>query len=73
MKPTAYQIRVNVNGQAHPIQAPATLADLIARLGHAPHAIATAVDGDFVAVDDRARRGLRNGDHVTCFQAIVGG
>ena len=73
MNPTACEIRVNVNGQAHPIQAPATLADLIARLGHAPRAIATGVNGDFVAVDDRARRGLLDGDRITCFQAIVGG
>ena len=73
MNPTSPTLQVSVNGQQHPLDAHATLADLIAHLGHAPNAIATAVDGEFVASADRATRQLRDGDRVVCFQAIVGG
>lgn len=68
-----HSVNVNVNGQTQRVPAGATLSDLIAQLGHAPRAIATAVNGDFIACDDRAERVLQGGDQVTCFQAIVGG
>ena len=66
-------LNVNVNGQAHSLPGPSTLAELIARLGHAPESVATALNGCFVARDERAVQVLVDGDHVTCFQAIVGG
>jgi sulfur carrier protein len=62
-----------VNGQAHTLGASDTLADLIGQLGHAPEGIATAINGEFVARSERAARVLREGDTVTCFQAITGG
>jgi len=35
--------------------------------------VATALNGEFVPRTERAARVLRNGDKVTCFQAITGG
>lgn len=66
-------VDVSVNGQRHTVRALSTLADLIRALGHAPESIATALNGHFVARDQRARAVLRDGDRVNCFQAIVGG
>lgn len=64
---------VTVNGESHALPAGATLAALLARLGHAPDSVATAVNGAFVARRERTDRVLCDGDQVTCFQAIVGG
>lgn len=66
-------LEVSVNGGTHTLAASDTLADLIGRLGHAPESVATALNGEFVARGERATRVLRNGDKVTCFQAITGG
>lgn len=64
---------VLVNGQVHTLCAPRTLAELIRELGHTPDSVATALNGEFVARRQRADRVLRDGDRVTCFQAITGG
>jgi sulfur carrier protein len=64
---------VLVNGQVHALSAPRTLAELIGELGHAPDSVATALNGEFVARSQRGERVLRDGDRVTCFQAITGG
>lgn len=64
---------VLVNGQVRTLCAPRTLAELIRELGHAPDSVATALNGEFVARGQRADRVLRDGDRVTCFQAITGG
>jgi sulfur carrier protein len=64
---------VSVNGQTHALAASTTLADLIGRLGHAPDSVATALNGEFVARGQRGEHVLRDGDRVTCFQAITGG
>lgn len=69
----ALTLDVIVNGQAHTLVAFSTLADLISRLGHVPEGIATAVNGEFVVRNQRHECVLRDGDKVTCFQAIVGG
>jgi sulfur carrier protein len=66
-------INVSVNGARHAALAGATLADLLGALGHAPERFATAVNGEFVARDKRGGHVLRDGDQVSCFQAIVGG
>jgi sulfur carrier protein len=70
---TSTSLEVTVNGQPHTLSAPASLADLIEHLDHAPHSIATALNGEFIARGLRDQRVLRDGDQVTCFQAIVGG
>ena len=64
---------VSVNGQPQTLPAFASLADLVARLGHAPEGIATAVNGEFVARGQRRQHVLCDGDRITCFQPIVGG
>jgi sulfur carrier protein len=66
-------VRVTVNGDAVELSPGTTLADLIAQLGHEPKAVATAVNGEFVARHARAQRLLAEGGQVTCFQPIVGG
>jgi sulfur carrier protein len=69
----ALMLDIVVNGQVRPLVAFSTLADLVNELGHAPEGIATAVNAVFVARGRRAECVLRDGDNVTCFQAIVGG
>lgn len=66
-------LEVIVNGQARTLPALSTLADLIGLCGHPGDAIATALNGEFVARDQRHRCVLCDGDQVTCFQPIVGG
>jgi sulfur carrier protein len=66
-------VDITVNGKVRTVSSSGSLADLIGQLGHAPEGIATALNGQFVARDDRHERILRDGDQVTCFQAIVGG
>ena len=50
-----------------------TLAALLTAQGVQPEAVATAVNGEFVARDQRASQLLCAGDTVLTFQAIVGG
>ena len=69
----AAEITVQLDGQSHAVPAGATLADLVASLGHAPQAIATAINAQFVPRDERAATPLKPGDQVMLFQPIVGG
>lgn len=66
-------LTVTLNGQPHLLEEALSLAELLARLGHAADSLATAVNGEFVARGQRAQRLLQPGDQVTCFQPIVGG
>ncbi|CAN5915731.1 hypothetical protein BH11PSE8_BH11PSE8_22540 [soil metagenome] len=66
-------ITVNVNGQARTLLAAMPLDVLVDHLGHAPEAVATALNGEFVARAQRPERILCEGDRVTFFQPIVGG
>lgn len=60
-----------VNGEAQP---PATdLAALIERLGLADAAVATALNGRFVAVHARAATALAEGDRVEVLSPMQGG
>ncbi|MFT3721825.1 sulfur carrier protein ThiS [Pseudorhodoferax sp.] len=63
---------IQLDGRPHAVPAGSTLAELVAALGHAPGAVATAVNGEFVARGLRDRP-LREGDAVVLFQPIVGG
>jgi len=62
-----------------PLRLPAgsTLADAVAHLlqgdARQPDAVATAVNGEFVARTARARHTLQDGDAVLCFSPITGG
>ncbi|MBT0568876.1 sulfur carrier protein ThiS [Curvibacter sp. CHRR-16] len=70
-----------LNGQPLPLATdqplPTTLAELVALLattqGVQPERIATAVNGEFVAISARAARVLHSGDEVMTFQPIFGG
>ncbi|MGV3492370.1 MAG: sulfur carrier protein ThiS [Ramlibacter sp.] len=64
---------ITVNGEPREVRAGDTLADLVAALGQPPAALATAVNGEFVARAARAERPLREGDAVFTFQPITGG
>lgn len=66
-------IVITVNGQAQPIPTGTSLANVLAHAQLAPEAVATAVNGEFVARPDRASRELLAGDAVFTFQAITGG
>ncbi|HSW19891.1 MAG TPA: sulfur carrier protein ThiS [Ramlibacter sp.] len=66
-------IAVTLNGTPHTLPAGQTLADLIAQLDAPPQALATAVNGEFVARQARSERQLREGDAVFTFQPITGG
>ncbi len=66
-------VTVTVNGEPHAIEPGASVAALVARLGHAPESIAVAVDAVFVPRSRRAECLLRGGEQLTFFQPIVGG
>lgn len=66
-------VTVQVDGKPHDVPEGTTLAELVAALGCEPKAVATAVDGVFVARSARAERVLRGGEAVLLFQPIVGG
>ncbi|MDR2127518.1 MAG: sulfur carrier protein ThiS [Burkholderiaceae bacterium] len=69
----AQTIGITLDGQSAPVARGSTLADLLAQLGHAPDAVSTAVNGEFVARAARAAYTLAPGDQVLLFHPIVGG
>ncbi|MEY4414291.1 MAG: hypothetical protein RIQ53_1584 [Pseudomonadota bacterium] len=71
--PVAAPLTILLDEQAQALPGPCTLAELVERLGHAPPAVATAVNGRFVARSARAGTALADGDRVSLFQPIVGG
>jgi len=66
-------LQITVNGEPRSVDDHATLADLVAALGQAPQALATAVNGEFVPRGAREGVQLREGDAVFTFQPITGG
>ena len=66
-------ITITLNGAAREVPLGQTLADLVAALDAPPPALATAVNGEFVARDARGGCTLQNGDAVFTFQPITGG
>lgn len=66
-------LTITLNGAAQPCAPGTTVADLIAHLHVAPEAVATAVNGCFLARSQRAGHMLQAGDSVTTFQPIEGG
>ncbi|MEF7617426.1 sulfur carrier protein ThiS [Aquincola sp. MAHUQ-54] len=73
LPPDPPRATVTLGGEPHPLLPGDTLAALLQRLGHAPEAVATAVNGAFVARALRDSHVLRDGDQVHCFKPIVGG
>jgi sulfur carrier protein len=66
-------IGVVLDGGPRCIAAGTTLAALVAELGYAPGAVATAVNGRFVARGQRDGHELSSGDSILLFQPIAGG
>lgn len=66
-------ITVRLDDRAVALPAGATLAQLLEQEHREPGAVATALNGLFIARDARARTTLRDGDLVLFFQPIVGG
>jgi sulfur carrier protein len=66
-------MNITLNGEPRPLEPGTTLADLVAALQQPPQALATAVNGEFVAREARAQRQLQAGDDVFTFQPITGG
>ena len=64
---------ITLNGAPQQLPAGSSVADLLARHGVAPEAVATAVNGVFIARYQRAHTVLRAGDAVFTFQPITGG
>lgn len=70
---TTPQATLRFNDATLPCPDGLTLAALLEAQSVAPDAVATAVNGQFVPRARRASTGLRPGDAVLTFQAIVGG
>jgi sulfur carrier protein len=70
---TPDSLELRLDDRPHRVAVGSTLADLVARLGHEPRSVGTALNGQFVARVDRAGCVLRAGDAVLLFQPIVGG
>ena len=66
-------IEVRLDQQPQRLPAGTTLAQLVERLGHAPAAVGTALNGRFVPRAERPAHALADGDAVLLFQPIVGG
>ncbi|HMN57858.1 MAG: sulfur carrier protein ThiS [Burkholderiales bacterium] len=71
--PSTSTVTIQVDGHARDVAPGTTLAQLVEALGHAPQAVSTAVNAEFVARAARGDRVLRAGDQVLLFQPIVGG
>ena len=71
--PASPTVTIRVDDQAREVAAGTTLALLVEALGHAPQAVSTAVNAEFVARAARQNRVLQAGDQVLLFQPIVGG
>ncbi len=67
------QIIILCDGMPRALPTDTTLADFVGQLGHAPNAVTTAINGQFVARTERAQCLLQAADAVLLFQPIVGG
>lgn len=65
-------VTVLLDGKPHAIAPGTTLAQLLQALGHAANSVSTAVNGRFVAREQRDHV-LQANDVVLLFQPIVGG
>jgi sulfur carrier protein len=65
-------IAIAVDGQTLQVPTGTRLSDLVEFLGHAPQAVATALNQRFVPRQQR-HLSLQPGDSVLLFQPIVGG
>jgi sulfur carrier protein len=66
-------VEITVNGTAHPLPEPLTLAQLLDQLGLADKRLAVEVNRDIVPRGEHATHALRDGDRVEILHAIGGG
>ncbi|MCO5115137.1 MAG: sulfur carrier protein ThiS [Burkholderiaceae bacterium] len=66
-------VQITLDGAPHAVTPGTTLAQLVEALGHAPQAVGTAVNAEFVPRAARQNCVLQAGDQVLLFQPIVGG
>lgn len=69
-------IEITINGEPQCIAPNRSVADVLATLAREDMpamAVATAVNGDFVARSARAQHVLRDGDALFVFQPVTGG
>ena len=66
-------ISITLNGETHGVTEGMTLEAFLTSLGQARQSVATAVNQNFVARDQRGSRPLMAGDAVFTFQPITGG
>ncbi len=66
-------MQVFLNGTATPCESGCTLAQLLDRCNIAATQCATAINGVFVARDQRALTVLNDNDQVMTFEPITGG
>lgn len=62
-----------LNQQPQPWREGLSVAALVAQLGHAPAAVATALNGRFLPRGLRESTWVRPGDELTLIQPITGG
>lgn len=65
-------MRILVNGDWRETAA-TELATALAELGYGDAVVATAVNGDFVAVSARSHTALADGDHIEVLAPMQGG
>ncbi|KQT83922.1 sulfur carrier protein ThiS [Aurantimonas sp. Leaf443] len=65
-------MNVTINGEARLVEA-TTLQALLAELGHAASIVATARNGEFVAISERGETRLREGDRIEILAPMKGG
>ncbi|MFM8630115.1 MAG: sulfur carrier protein ThiS [Betaproteobacteria bacterium] len=66
-------MQIFVNGEAMQIEDGSSLAAVIAQLKLAPEQCATAINGQFVARNERDMRLIFADDHIMTFEPITGG
>lgn len=65
-------MRIEVNGAAQHLAAE-TLAQVLTQLGYGAAAVATAVNGCFVAAADRGQTAIAAGDRIEVLSPMQGG
>ncbi len=66
-------LRVEVNGEPRAIDAPCTIADLVASLGLGGKRVAVALNRDVIVRARHAETTLAEGDRIEILEAVGGG
>lgn len=66
-------MQIFVNGQAHHIEHPTILNNLLQQLGYSGETFAVALNGDFVPRTSYLHTEINNGDTLDVVAPVVGG